>query len=51
MTVIECVFEQISFDAPDMVSKDQKEVTITAGFVRQRLRAIMKDQDLSRFVL
>ena len=51
MTVIECVFEQISFDAPDMAAKKKKKVTITADFVRERLRKIMKDEDLSRFVL
>lgn len=51
MTVMECVFEQISFDAPDMIEKGEREVTITADFVRERLRAIMKDQDLRKFVL
>lgn len=51
MTVMECVFEQISFDAPDMVEKGDREINITADFVRERLRAIMKDQDLRKFVL
>lgn len=51
MTVMECVFEQISFDAPDMVEKGEREINITADFVRERLRAIMKDQDLRKFVL
>ena len=51
MTVIECVFEQISFDAPDMVSRNEKKVVITADFVQQRLQSIMKDEDLRRFVL
>jgi len=51
MTVIECVFEQISFDAPDMVGQGEKRVTITADFVQQRLQTIMKDEDLRRFVL
>jgi len=48
MTVIECVFEQISFDAPDL---KEKRITITAPFVQERIRAIMKDEDLRRFVL
>ncbi len=51
MTVIECVFEQISFDAPDLVTKGDTEITITAAFVRQRLEAIMEDDDARRFVL
>ncbi|MCI0363334.1 MAG: ATP-dependent protease ATPase subunit HslU [Phycisphaerales bacterium] len=51
MTVIECVFEQISFDAPEMAARNEKKVAITGQFVRERLRAILKDEDLSRFVL
>ncbi len=51
MTVMEQVFEQISFDAPDLKAKDETDITITAEFVRERLGEIMKDEDLSRFVL
>jgi ATP-dependent HslUV protease ATP-binding subunit HslU len=51
MTVMECVFEQISFDAPEIVARGETSLTITAAFVRERLAAIMKDEDLSRFVL
>lgn len=51
MTVMECVFEQISFDAPDMAARGEMAITITGDFVRERLKRIMKDQDLSRFVL
>jgi ATP-dependent HslUV protease ATP-binding subunit HslU len=51
MTVIEQVFEQISFDAPDLVKRREKKLEITADFVRERLREIMKDEDLRRFVL
>ncbi|MCA9290020.1 MAG: ATP-dependent protease ATPase subunit HslU [Phycisphaerales bacterium] len=48
MTVMEQVFEQLSFDAPDL---DGGTVRITEAFVRERLAAIMQDEDLSRFVL
>jgi ATP-dependent HslUV protease ATP-binding subunit HslU len=48
MTVVEQVFEQISFDAPD---RAEKRIDVTADFVRERLEDVMKDQDLSRFVL
>ncbi|MHC4711543.1 MAG: ATP-dependent protease ATPase subunit HslU [Planctomycetota bacterium] len=51
MTVIECVFEQISFDAPDLVEKGDTEITITSDFVHERLAEIMKVEDLRRFVL
>ncbi|MEE9128512.1 MAG: ATP-dependent protease ATPase subunit HslU [Phycisphaerales bacterium] len=51
MTVIECVFEQISFDAPDLTTNDEKHIEISAEFVRERLTEIMKDEDLSKFVL
>ena len=51
ITVIECVFEQISFDAPDFTTKGEKHIEISAEFVRERLTEIMKDEDLSKFVL
>jgi ATP-dependent HslUV protease ATP-binding subunit HslU len=51
MTVIEQVFEQISFDAPDLIADGEKGIIITADFVRERLGKIMRDEDLSRFVL
>jgi ATP-dependent HslUV protease ATP-binding subunit HslU len=51
MTVIEQVFEQISFDAPDMAAKGETKVAVTEGFVRDRLAPVLKDEDLSRFVL
>ena len=51
MTVMECVFEEIAFDAPERAARGDREVVITAQFVRERLARIMKDEDLSRFVL
>ncbi len=51
MTVIEQVFEEISFDAPDMAKKKDKKIVITADFVRERLTSVLADEDLSRFVL
>ncbi|WP_428938927.1 ATP-dependent protease ATPase subunit HslU [Fontivita pretiosa] len=47
-TIMERVFEIISFDAPDM---KEKHVTITGQYVRERLADIVKDEDLSRFIL
>jgi len=51
MTIVEKVFEQINFDAPDRVTDGDKQITITADFVEQQVAAIVKDEDLSKFVL
>ena len=51
MTVIEQVFAEISFDAPDLVKKGTKKIEITEAFVRERLAEIMADEDLTKFVL
>ena len=47
-TVMERVFDEISFDAPDMADK---QVTIDMEYVRKRLADIVKDEDLSRYIL
>ena len=47
-TIMERVFETISFEAPDM---SEKRVTIDAKYVKERLSEVVKDEDLSRFIL
>jgi ATP-dependent HslUV protease ATP-binding subunit HslU len=47
-TILERVFETISFEAPDM---PEKFVRITGDFVRERLADVVKDEDLSKFIL
>ena len=47
-TVMERVFDEISFEAPDMAAK---EVVIDKGYVNERLADILKDEDLSRYIL
>jgi ATP-dependent HslUV protease ATP-binding subunit HslU len=47
-TVMEKLLEEISFNAPDLPGK---EITIDAGYVQQRLSDIVRDQDLSRYIL
>lgn len=47
-TILERVFESISFDAPEMADK---QVRITGDVVRQRLNDVVQDEDLSRFIL
>lgn len=50
-TIIEKVFDQINFDAPQRVKAGDKHLTITAAFVREQVDAIVADADLSNFVL
>lgn len=47
-TVIERVLDEISFDAPHMESG---EVTIDSEYVRKRLKDVLEDEDLSRYIL
>jgi ATP-dependent HslUV protease ATP-binding subunit HslU len=47
-TIIERVVEGISFDAPDL---PEKKIRIDAGYVRERLAGVVKDEDLSQFIL
>ena len=47
-TIMERVFETISFDAPDL---SEKKITIDAKYVKERLADVVKDEDLSRFIL
>jgi ATP-dependent HslUV protease ATP-binding subunit HslU len=47
-TILERVFETISFDAPDL---DKKPITVTGDYVRERLSETVKDEDLSKFIL
>jgi ATP-dependent HslUV protease ATP-binding subunit HslU len=47
-TILEKVFETISFDASEL---PDKHVKITADYVRERLSEVVKDEDLSKFIL
>lgn len=47
-TVMERVFEELSFGAPDRAGQT---VTVDAGFVQQNLGELMKSADISRYVL
>jgi ATP-dependent HslUV protease ATP-binding subunit HslU len=48
MTVMEKLMEEVSFHAPDMRGQ---EIDVTTDYVRQRLAAIVKDEDLSQYIL
>ena len=47
-TILEKLLEEISFDGPDL---KKKNVKVDAAYVRKQLAEIVKDQDLSRYIL
>ncbi len=47
-TVMEKLLEDLSFHAPDLTGR---EITIDVPYVRSRLEEIIKDEDLSRYIL
>ena len=47
-TLMECLLEDILFDAPDM---KEKNVVIDHTFVEDKLKDIKDDEDLSRYIL
>jgi ATP-dependent HslUV protease ATP-binding subunit HslU len=49
-TIIEKVLEDLSFNAPDLPPEDKIQ-TINKAFVQERLRDIIEDRDLSRYIL
>jgi ATP-dependent HslUV protease ATP-binding subunit HslU len=47
-TIMEKLLEEISFEGPDL---RKKNVKVDAAYVRKQLSEIVKDQDLSRYIL
>ena len=47
-TIMEKLLEEISFEGPDL---KKKSVKVDAAYVRKQLADIVKDQDLSRYIL
>jgi ATP-dependent HslUV protease ATP-binding subunit HslU len=47
-TIMEKLLEEISFEGPDL---RKKNVKVDAAYVRKQLSDIVKDQDLSRYIL
>lgn len=47
-TLVEKVLEEVSFEAPE---GEEKQVRVSASFVRARLAHLVSDDDLSRFIL
>ena len=47
-TLMECLLEDILFDAPDM---KEKKVVIDGKYVDDKFKDIKDDEDLSRYIL
>jgi len=47
-TIMEKLLEEVSFEGPDL---KKKSVKVDANYVRKQLADIVKDQDLSRYIL
>ena len=47
-TVMEKLLEDASFDAPDLNNKD---IVVDAEYVRDKMKDIVKDEDLTRYIL
>ncbi len=47
-TILEKILEEISFEAPDLL---EKEVVIDAAYVNDSLKDIVKNRDLSKYIL
>jgi len=47
-TLMECLLEDILFEAPDI---KEKKIIINAGYVNNKLKDIKNDEDLSRYIL
>ena len=43
-----CVLDEVSFEGSDL---EMKEITIDANYVRRMLSDVVKNQDLSRYIL
>ena len=48
-TVIECIMDKISFDAPDM--EPGAVVTVDKALVRERIEPFLEKANLSKFIL
>jgi ATP-dependent HslUV protease ATP-binding subunit HslU len=45
---MERLLDELSFDAPD---REEKSQTIDAAYVKMKLDDVVKDEDLSRYIL
>jgi ATP-dependent HslUV protease ATP-binding subunit HslU len=46
-TILERLLEDVSFDAPDV----EKKITVDEDYVKRQLEDVVKDEDLSKYIL
>lgn len=51
MTIVEKLFEGVSYDAPERADRAETSIVVDAAMVESELGKIIADDDLSRFVL
>jgi len=49
-TVMEKLLEEVSFEAPDL-PPDARHVTVDADYVRDKLKGVLQDEDLAKYIL
>jgi len=47
---MEKVLEDVSFDAPDLPA-DERKARIDAAYVREKLKDVLQDEDLAKYIL
>ena len=47
-TILEKLLDELAFDAPE---REEKKFTVNAKYVKERLSEIVKNEDLSRYIL
>ena len=50
-TIMERMLENISFEAPDVATKEEKIVSIDDNYVNEHLSSLVSDSDLSKYIL
>jgi len=51
VTVVERLFEEVNFDAPERVAAGEQELRVTGAMVRERVGPAVEEEDLAKFVL
>ena len=49
-TVMEKLLEEVSFEAPDL-GPEARHVTVDADYVRDKLKGVLQDEDLAKYIL
>lgn len=50
-TLLERVLDELSFEASELGQHGERVIHITADYVRERVGGVLKDQDLSKYIL